>query len=168
MRVCYKPIGFVARGLPPRGPRPASKLEVEGEVIVYPEYRAALEGIDGYSHVILVSHLHRAEPALVVDASRQGAPGPLGALATRGPRRPNPIGLSIVELLEADPALGVLRVSGIDLYPGTPILDVKPYDLLDIVPCPRVPGWLRERWMEKRSIYDAHGWPGPLYWECPR
>ena len=168
MSVCYRPIGFVTRGLPPQGPRPPSKLEVEGEVILYPEYRIALDGIEEYSHVILVSHLHRAEPALVVDARRQGAPGLLGSLATRGPRRPNPIGLSIVELLEADAALGFLRVRGMDLYPGTPILDVKPYDLLDIVPCPRVPRWLWERWRGKEALYRVHGWPGPLYWDCPR
>jgi tRNA-Thr(GGU) m(6)t(6)A37 methyltransferase TsaA len=114
-----------------------------GEIEVKAEYEPALKDLDGFSHVWVVSHLHRSErpTAPVVmpfldDVER-------GLFSTRSPRRPNPIGLSVVRLLSIEHA--TLQVDGLDLLDGTPVLDLKPYvPLFDSVAAERT-GWLAGR-----------------------
>ena len=96
-----------------------------GQIELRPEYEPALKDLDGFSHIWIVSHLHRSEPPtspvvmpFLDDVER-------GLLATRSPRHPNPIGLSVVRLLAVEGA--TLEVAGLDLLDGTPVLDVKPY-----------------------------------------
>jgi tRNA (adenine37-N6)-methyltransferase len=126
--VSYVPIGTVRSpyrrldGMPLQTP---AATDVEATVELDARVRGALRDLDGFSHLWLVVHLHRVhgwdeEVVPFLDDDR-----PRGALATRSPRRPNPIGLSLVELLAVQPA--ALRIRGIDLLDGTPVLDIKPY-----------------------------------------
>lgn len=107
--------------------------ELEALVVFEPPYRReeALRGIEGFSHLWLIWEFSRSEGwSPTVRPPRLGGNRRLGVFATRSPFRPNPLGLSCVELMgvERDRELGpVLRVAGADLMDGTPIYDVKPY-----------------------------------------
>jgi tRNA-Thr(GGU) m(6)t(6)A37 methyltransferase TsaA len=110
-------------------------------VIVEAEYVAALSDLEGFSHVVLLCHLHRARPwrPLVVpylDTAERGL------FATRAPSRPNPIGLSVVRLLEVTGDR--LEVENVDLLDGTPVLDIKPYVPEFDSPVEIRLGWLEE------------------------
>ena len=98
--------------------------ENEGTVEVYPEFAEGLADIDGFSQLVLLYEFDRAAP---VEMRRQTFLGdePHGLWATRHPARPNPIGLTVVTLLDRQGA--TLRVGGIDVLDGTPLLDIKPY-----------------------------------------
>ena len=104
---------------------------------------AALEGIEAFSHVIVVFHIDRVpeeEKRLRVSV---GQGSERGVLATRSQRRPNPIGVSVVRLLHRRKT--VLRVQGLDATDGTPVLDIKPYlPAYDGVPETRLPSWAVE------------------------
>lgn len=109
--------------------------QLEARIIFTPEYRNpdALRGLEGFSHLWLIwefSAARREGWSPTVRPPRLGGNRRLGVFATRSPFRPNPIGLSCVELeaVTQDPALGpVVIVRGADLMDGTPILDMKPY-----------------------------------------
>ena len=95
-----------------------------GRVEVFAEYAAGLTDIEGYSHLHLLYWLHRAEPGrLMVTPFLEDVEH--GVFATRAPMRPNPIGLSVVRLVERQGS--VLIVDGVDVLDGTPLLDIKPY-----------------------------------------
>jgi tRNA-Thr(GGU) m(6)t(6)A37 methyltransferase TsaA len=126
--ITYMPIGVVRSpytaldGMPLQT---AAAAEVEAAVELHARVHGALRDLDGFSHLWLIVHLHRVEgwtPEVTpfLDDDR-----PRGVLATRSPRHPNPIGLSLVELLAVE--RGALRIRGIDLVDGTPVLDLKPY-----------------------------------------
>jgi tRNA-Thr(GGU) m(6)t(6)A37 methyltransferase TsaA len=98
--------------------------ETAGQVEVYPEYAEGLQDIEGFSHIILLYALHRSSGyALHVKPFLDHRLR--GVFATRHPRRPNPIGLSVVRLLARRGS--TLEVEGIDVLDGTPLLDIKPY-----------------------------------------
>jgi tRNA (adenine37-N6)-methyltransferase len=126
--IAYEPIGVVRCPYTALDGMPLQTVaspEVEATVALHERVHGALRDLDGFSHVWLVVHLHRADgwtPEVVpfLDDDR-----PRGVLATRSPRHPNPIGLSLVELVAVEP--GALRIRGVDLLDGTPVLDVKPY-----------------------------------------
>ncbi len=109
--------------------------ELTGEIIFEPEYRQpeAFRGIEEYSHLWLIwefSEAKREHWSATVKPPRLGGRTRMGVFATRSPFRPNPIGLSCVQLtgLRTDPVYGtVLLVAGVDLLDGTPIYDIKPY-----------------------------------------
>jgi tRNA-Thr(GGU) m(6)t(6)A37 methyltransferase TsaA len=107
---------------------------------VRPEFEAGLTDIEGFSHLYVIWVFDRSEGFELL-----GVPPtddrPHGVFATRSPKRPNPIGLSVVELLRRDGPR--LNVRGIDMLDGTPILDIKPY--LSSVPAETLRrGWLAE------------------------
>ena len=155
-----KEIGYVSKGIDSIDKSTIkSKLDFIGEITIYMEFREGLKGIDDYSHLFIISYLHKADRRLVYDARKRGGPSLIGVFATRFPGRPNPIGLSLVELINRRG--NVLEVRGLDLYTDTPILDIKPYDYYDIVCRPRVPRWSYEEWARKEGIYRKYGWPGP-------
>ncbi len=139
----FRPVGFVRSPFSetkqiPKGP--GAKHEEEGVLELSPELEAGLKDIEGFSHLFVIWVFHRAEGFELV-----GTPPvddrPHGVFATRSPRRPNPIGLTVVELLRRDGAK--LHVRGVDMLDGTPILDIKPY--LSSVPMEKVRrGWLAE------------------------
>lgn len=114
--------------------------EVRGQLEIYPEFAPGLRDLAGFSHLHVVAHLHRGAPgglAVVpfLDDTRRGV------FATRSPRHPNPIGLSVVRLLSVNGA--TLEIAGIDLLDLTPVLDIKPYvPEFDSVAAERT-GWLQ-------------------------
>jgi len=117
-----------------------AKHEAEGVLEIRPELEAGLTDIEGFSHLCVIWTFDRSEGFELV-----GQPPtddrPHGVFATRSPRRPNPLGLTVVELLSREGAS--LRVRGVDMLDGTPILDIKPY--LSNVPAERLRrGWLAE------------------------
>jgi tRNA-Thr(GGU) m(6)t(6)A37 methyltransferase TsaA len=110
-----------------------------GKIEVDPAFAEGLADLDGFSHIHVVSHLHRGAPGGLavmpfLDDTRRGV------FATRSPRHPNPIGLSVVRLLAVRGA--TLDIAGVDLIDGTPVLDIKPYvPVFDAVEAERT-GWL--------------------------
>jgi len=112
------------------------ELDCESRIEIFPEFLDALDGLTGFSHIFVLSFLHRLRPdqvgVLKVKPRRLVSKGfkleelPLvGVFAIDSPTRPNPIGLSLVKLLRIDGR--ELFVSGLDLFDRTPILDIKPY-----------------------------------------
>ena len=104
--------------------QPAAAVGKRGSIHVRPEYEAGLQDLDGFSHITLLYYFHRAAAApLIVTPFLDDRPR--GIFATRAPGRPNPIGISTVELLEVHG--NILEIQNIDLLDGTPILDIKPH-----------------------------------------
>ncbi|MEF8780052.1 MAG: tRNA (N6-threonylcarbamoyladenosine(37)-N6)-methyltransferase TrmO [Haloferacaceae archaeon] len=125
--VTYEPIGVVESPFsdPDAVPRPSEEfVEATGTVRLKPEYEPGLKGLEEFSHVVLVSHLHEVDETRL-QVAPIAAQGEIGIFATSGPVRPNPIGTSVVALEEVSGR--ELTVSNLDLADGTPILDVKPY-----------------------------------------
>jgi tRNA (adenine37-N6)-methyltransferase len=118
----------------------------EGVLEILPEFEAGLLDIDGFSHLFVIWLFDRSEGCDLV-----GTPPtddrPHGVFATRSPRRPNALGLTVVELLAREGAR--LRVRGVDMLDGTPILDIKPY--LSSVP----PDRLRRGWLDEAEARAA-------------
>lgn len=153
----YKPIGIVHTPFKePRGtPIQSAMIEaraVEATVEVFREFAAGLKDLDGFSHVMLVYHFHLARvPSLIVTPFLDDKPR--GVFSTRAPARPNPIGISIVQLVSMRPE-GFLLVRGIDILDGTPLLDVKPYiPAFDTIAADRT-GWLGAKGHETPSCRD--------------
>jgi tRNA-Thr(GGU) m(6)t(6)A37 methyltransferase TsaA len=143
--IVYRPIGFVRSPFKELVGMPLQSVaagDVVGTIEIEPEFVAGLQDVAGFSHLFVISHLHRGAPGgLVVLPFLDDTPR--GVFATRSPRHPNPIGLSIVRLLAVDGA--TLRVGNLDLVEGTPVLDVKPYvPEFDHVAAERI-GWFAER-----------------------
>jgi tRNA (adenine37-N6)-methyltransferase len=138
-----QPIGYVRSpyGQTPEIPKGlGAKHEAEGVLEMRAEFEPGLTDIEGFSHLYVIWAFDRSEGFTLV-----GTPPsdnrPHGVFATRSPRRPNPIGLTVVELLGREGPR--LRVRGIDMLDGTPILDIKPY-LSNIPPERLRRGWLAE------------------------
>jgi len=126
-----------------------AKHDAEGILEIRAEFEPGLKDIEGFSHLYVIWAFDRSEGCDLV-ANPPTDNRPHGVFATRSPRRPNPIGLTVVELLGRDGPL--LRVRGIDMLDGTPILDLKPY--LSSVPPERLRrGWLAEA--EARAGADS-------------
>lgn len=138
-----KPIGFVRSSYSETSQIPkgcGAKHEAEGVLEINAEFEEGLLDIEGFSHLFIIWTFHQSE-----GFSLLGKPPtddrPHGVFATRSPRRPNPIGLTVVELIKREGAS--LHVRGIDMLDGTPILDIKPY--LSSVPADKLRrGWLQE------------------------
>jgi tRNA-Thr(GGU) m(6)t(6)A37 methyltransferase TsaA len=146
-----KPIGSVRSPYTdtaqiPKGP--GAKHDAEGVLDVLPEFEAGLADIEGFSHLFVIWVFHKSE-----DFSLSGTPPnddrSHGVFATRSPRRPNPIGLTVVELLRRDGPQ--LHVRGVDQLDGTPILDIKPY--LSGVPAET----LRRGWLDEADARRGRG-----------
>lgn len=106
----------------PRGA--GAQHSAEGVLELRPELEAGLTDIEGFSHLFVIWHFDRVDGYDLM-ASPPTDDRPHGVFATRSPRRPNPIGLTVVELLRRDG--NRLHVRGVDMLDGTPILDIKPY-----------------------------------------
>jgi len=113
--------------------------DARGEIEIHPSFLAGLADLKDFSHVHVIAHLHRGAPGgLTVVPFLDDTPR--GIFATRSPRHPNPIGISVVRLLAVRGA--TLDIAGVDLIDGTPVLDVKPYvPAFDVVAAERT-GWL--------------------------
>ena len=118
--------------------------EAVSEIEIRPEYAEALDNLEEFSHIVVLYWMHRragGEPWLKVHPRGDREIPLKGLFATRSPRRPNPLGLATVRLLERRGNL--LRVRGLDAIDGTPVVDIKPFipghDLADDT---RVPPWI--------------------------
>jgi tRNA-Thr(GGU) m(6)t(6)A37 methyltransferase TsaA len=123
----YSPIGIVHSPLRAEEHTPPQRVEahdIEGTVEVLPQYAEGLRDLEGFSHVVLLCHLHLSD-GYSLDVRPPGEDRTHGLFATRSPRRPNPISLTVVRLRRIE--ANVLHVTGIDLVDGTPLLDIKPY-----------------------------------------
>jgi tRNA-Thr(GGU) m(6)t(6)A37 methyltransferase TsaA len=120
---------------PPQGREEICEIEISGQ------YGEGLKDIDGFSHLILLYWLHSAKDySLLVKTPWNSEPH--GVFATRSPDRPNPIGFSVVELIEING--NRLKVKGLDALEGTPLLDIKPYlPEIDAKSNVRI-GWVRD------------------------
>ncbi len=142
MEIKYRAIGTIhspfkdIEGMPIQ---PAGAANVQGTVEVLPELAEGLRDLEGFSHIILLYHFHRVREAKLVVIPFMDSE-PHGIFATRAPKRPNPIGLSIVRLVGIEG--NVLYIENVDILDGTPLLDIKPYvPEFDRPPVERV-GWL--------------------------
>ena len=147
MKIEYQPIGIIhspfetVNGMPIQ---PCGAAGIQGTVEIFRRFRQGLKDIDGFSHIILIYHFHRSD-----DCSRRGLlVTPFldnvehGVFATRAPRRPNNIGLSVVRLIGINEC--TLTIEGVDVLDGTPLLDIKPY-----VPDFDTPDVTNVGWIEK-------------------
>jgi tRNA-Thr(GGU) m(6)t(6)A37 methyltransferase TsaA len=126
-KIQYTPIGVIrspfkqVEGMPIQ---PAGAKGIAGSVEIYEMFAEGLKDLEGFSHIILIYHLHRSRgfklhvKPFLDDQLR-------GVFATRAPRRPNSIGISIVRLLQVD--RNILKIEDVDILDGTPLLDIKPY-----------------------------------------
>jgi tRNA-Thr(GGU) m(6)t(6)A37 methyltransferase TsaA len=104
--------------------QPQYATGVRGTIELLPEYEAGLEDIERFSHICVIFQFHRSRMGgLTVRSRLDGAPR--GVFATRSPRRPNPLGLSVVRLVGREGA--VLTIEDVDMLDGSPVLDIKPY-----------------------------------------
>ena len=138
VRSPYKDTREIPKGL-------GAKHQAEGDLEIRAEFASGLTDIEGFSHLYVIWAFDRSEGfSLVVTPPSDNRPH--GVFATRSPRRPNPIGLTVVVLRREGPNL---HVRGVDMLDGTPILDIKPY--LSNVPAE----WLRRGWLAEAEARNA-------------
>lgn len=127
MDVIFRSIGVIHtpfKDLAAMPIQPTSHTSGPGTVEVFPEFAAGLQDLEGFSHIYLLYYLHKVRQyRLIVTPFLDNQPR--GVFATRAPSRPNPIGLSLVELVRVEDNL--LLVEGVDVLNETPLLDIKPY-----------------------------------------
>jgi len=104
--------------------QPVGARGIKGEIHLNNEYKEGLKDLEGFSHIILIYHLHLSKGHLLkvkpfLDTEQRGI------FATRAPKRPNPIGMSVVRLEYIND--NIVYISDIDIVDGTPLLDIKPY-----------------------------------------
>lgn len=144
-----KPIGFVHSPYANTAQVPkglGAKHEADGSLEILPEFEVGLTDIEGFSHLFVIWEFDRSERVELLGTppcdNREH-----GVFASRSPFRPNPIGMTVVELLGR---IGrTLQVRGVDMLEGTPILDIKPY--LSSIPAEKLRrGWLAEAEARKK------------------
>ncbi len=152
MRVTYRPIGSIHSpftDLKDMPIQPTGQASAPGTVEVLPEFAAGLKDLEGFSHVILLYHLHKVRRVDLTVTPFLGSE-PRGVFATRAPTRPNPIGLSIVELVRIEG--NRLYLGNVDILDGTPLLDIKPYVPEFDQPAEARAGWLEGLRGKVRSV----------------
>ncbi len=143
-----RPIGYIRNSYSDTGQIPkglGTKHTMEGMLEVLPQFEPGLQDVEGFSHLFILWVFHETQ-----DYELIGNPPtddrPHGVFSTRSPRRPNAIGLTVVELIKREGH--ILHLRGIDMLDGTPVLDIKPY--MSSIPMEKLRrGWLGEA--EKRS-----------------
>lgn len=153
MDIKLKPIGIVHSPFkrlediePGKYAYPRGFNSIHGELEIFDEYEAGLKDIEGFTHLVVIFVFHKAEgfklhtKPLLDDTLR-------GVFSTRSPHRPNPIGVTVVNVRGRKG--NILEVSGVDMIEGTPILDLKPYTPRDQKSSLRL-GWLDDK-MKKES-----------------
>jgi len=139
-RTVLNPIGYVKTNAVGDEVKDKSRIS---KIVVNDELTEALEGITGFSHLFVIFWMSQIllEKRMTLKVHPRGRSDMplLGVFATRSNLRPNPIGLTLVELLKAED--NILTVRGLDAFDGTPILDIKPFDSWDCAQDARVPDW---------------------------
>jgi tRNA-Thr(GGU) m(6)t(6)A37 methyltransferase TsaA len=163
-RITYYPIGIahtpfrIPEGTPIQA---VAAKDIQGKIEIFPEYAKGLKDLEGFSHIIVLFHLHFAKfkslhivPFLDTESH--------GVFATRSPARPNPIGFSVVELEKVEN--NMLFVKNIDILDGSPILDIKPYiPQFDVFETTRN-GWFEANLLQMHSQKDDGRFAKP---DCP-
>jgi len=140
IRSQYSNTGEVPKGL-------GAQHSADGVLEILPEFEAGLQDIEGFSHILVVWVFDRAEGCELLGVIPTDNL-PHGVFASRSPRRPNPIGLTVVELLRREGRNLFLR--GVDMLDGTPVLDIKPY--MSSIPAEQLRrGWLAEAEAKKSN-----------------
>jgi tRNA-Thr(GGU) m(6)t(6)A37 methyltransferase TsaA len=144
--LALQPIGHVENGIPP-GER-VTWENIESRVVIEDQWAEGLEGLAEFSHVVILFWLDRPHdkktPLKVHPEAKEDMPL-VGLFATRTPLRPNPIGMTTVELLRVED--NTLHVRGLDAFDETPVLDIKPYLIRgDLKSDATVPDWLHQLW----------------------
>ena len=119
-----------------------SRRDIVAEIVVREDLTTVLTGLEEWSHLIVLFWMDQiaGKPVPLTTHPRHRTDLPeVGLFSARGPERPNPIGLAVVELLKRDK--NILTVKALDAYDGTPVLDIKPYDAFDAVTELRAPQW---------------------------
>lgn len=140
--ICLKPIGTVKNRV--RKPRFGGFAEEMSEIIVDKKFQEALRGIDDYSHLIIVYWMDKVKD-YVLTHQPQGNPNVpiVGIFSCRCPQRPNPIGMTTVRLVEHKG--NRIKVKGLDILDGTPIIDIKPYwPQYDKPEKAKIPDWVNK------------------------
>jgi tRNA-Thr(GGU) m(6)t(6)A37 methyltransferase TsaA len=144
MEVIFQPIGIIHSpftSLEEMPIQPSSETSGPGVIEVFPEFSEGLKDLEGFSHIYILYHFHMVKSSrLTVTPFLDDAPH--GIFATRAPSRPNPIGLSLVELVHMES--NILHVNRVDVLDNTPLLDIKPY-----VPQFEESANVRIGWLEK-------------------
>lgn len=144
-KIVYQPIGIIhsdykqKEGVPIQG---ALSKNSRGRVEVFPEYKDGLKDLEGFSHIILVYHFHLAKEYYLLSKPFLENEEH-GIFAIRAPKRPNPIGISVVKLEKI--VDNALYISEVDIIDGTPLLDIKPYVSRFDVRTNTRDGWLTKR-----------------------
>jgi len=128
--------------------QPAGAKDIFGSIKILEEYASGLKDLGGFSHIILLYAFHESQ-GFDLEVTPFMDTATHGLFSTRAPRRPNPIGLSVVRLLECEGPL--LKIQGIDVLDGTPLLDIKPY-----VPAFDGPTVDAIGWLEKNAAKADH------------
>ena len=152
MSINIAPIGIIEtpfddlKGMPIQ---PSGADKIQGTIIIDKEYEEGLSDLEGFSHIILLYHFHKSKgynlmvKPFMDDQQR-------GLFSTRAPRRPNPIGLSIVQLIKIEN--NKISIQGIDVLNGTPLIDIKPYvpgfDAREVTKL----GWLDKNYKKSESL----------------
>jgi tRNA-Thr(GGU) m(6)t(6)A37 methyltransferase TsaA len=126
MPITFTPIGFVENPAT-EVPRHWTVSDLEGTLVIQPEFMAGLCDIKAGERIVVLFHFHQSASFTSADlrqAKRKDG-RIMGVFSICSPRRPNPIGLSVVQVVAVDQ--GRIHVKGLDMYDGTPILDIKPY-----------------------------------------
>ena len=137
--IVLKPIGVVRATAV--GDEVKDKTRIS-QIIIHDEFIEALDGINEFSHLFVLfwlSHVSNEEGLLKVHPRGRKDLPLLGVFATRTMYRPNPIGLTLVELVKGEG--NVLTIRGLDAFDGTPVLDIKPFDHWDTAKDAKVPRW---------------------------
>ena len=156
MEIILKPIGFVRHGFSDEEVK-NSVSGVPGYIEVLPEYAEGLLNLEGFSHIFVIAYLHKTREddrrVLRVKHRRLQRFGvniddlpEVGVFATDSPHRPNPLALSILRVRSVEG--NRIHVDNLDLFDGTPVLDIKPYDRGRVVQDVKEPWWAEE--LEKR------------------
>lgn len=151
-----RPIGHVVNGITELGG--VRWEEVDSQIVADEAFAPGLDGIEGFSHVIVICYLHKRDRPVPADLHVRPENRPdmplLGVFATRTPKRPNPLAVTAVKLLHRQDK--TLTVHGLDVIDGTPVLDIKPYLRNgDLIPDATAPEWIQRFWAQAREGQDA-------------
>ncbi|UCG51348.1 MAG: tRNA (N6-threonylcarbamoyladenosine(37)-N6)-methyltransferase TrmO [Candidatus Latescibacterota bacterium] len=144
-KVTFTPIGVIRTPFKTRDDAPIQPSRAEGArgtVEIRPDLAEGLEDLDGFSHITLIYHLHLSK-SFKLKVIPYLDDVPRGVFATRAPRRPNQIGVSVVRLIKIEGT--VLHIENVDMLDGTPLLDIKPY----------VPGFVDQAEVRSGWLEDA-------------
>ena len=125
--IIYKPIGLIRTPFKELSLVPMQSIKarnIDGYIEIYPEYAEGLKDLEGFSHLIILFHMHKVKDfSLIVKPEISSEMR--GVFSTRSPKRPNPIGFTVVKLIKIESL--TISIRGVDMLDSTPLIDIKPY-----------------------------------------